>query len=338
MGLLISLHRTPWRANSTKEASMLVDGKWVDDWQMKQRTDSQGHYIRQESTFRNWITPDGSAGPTGVGGFRAEPGRYHLYVALVCPWACRTLLYRKLKKLDDAISVSISLPEFTDQGWAFGEYPGSIPDPLYDVHYVHELYTRADPHFTGRPTVPVLWDKVQGTMVNNESADIIRMLNHSFDGWGDASVDFYPKELRSEIDALNDRIYDGLNNGVYQAGFATSQAAYDEAFTAVFGCLDELEQRLEGRSYLLGERITETDWRAFVTLIRFDIAYHGLFKCNLRRLIDYPNLSAYLKRLYHVPGVAETVDVDHIKRTYYSIRKVNPTRIVPKGPERIFAE
>ena len=318
---------------------MLVDGKWEDDWQMKKRTDSQGNYIRQESTFRHWITPDGSAGPTGEGGFKAEPGRYHLYIALVCPWACRALLYRKLKKLEDVISLSISIPEFTDQGWAFGgEYPGSIPDPLYNIQYVHELYTRADPHLTGRPTVPVLWDKAQDTIVNNESADIIRMFNSAFDTFGDASVDFYPEDLRTEIDALNDRIYAALNNGVYQAGFATSQDAYDEAVSEVFNCLGELEQRLEGQSYLLGERITETDWRAFMTLIRFDVAYHGLFKCNLRRLTDYPNLSAYLKRLYEVPGVAETVDFDHIKRTYYSIKKVNPSRNVPKAPAVVFVE
>ena len=316
---------------------MLVDGKWQDDWQMGKRTDSQGHYIRQESTFRHWVTPDGAAGPTGESGFKAEPGRYHLYIALVCPWACRALLYRKLKKLEDVISLSISIPEFTDQGWAFGgDYPGSIPDPLYNIQYVHELYTRADPDLTGRPTVPVLWDKAQDTMVNNESADIIRMFNSAFDAFGDASVDFYPEALRTEIDALNDRIYGALNNGEYQTGFATSQEAYDEAVAAVFNCLDDLERRLEGQSYLLGERLTETDWRAFVTLIRFDVAYHGLFKCNLRRLTDYPNLSAYLKRLYDVPGVAETVDFDHIKRTYYSIKKVTPSRIFPKGPDQSF--
>ena len=317
---------------------MLVNGKWEGAWQMRQSTDSQGRFVRQDSTFRNWITPDGSPGPTGVGGFKAAPGRYHLYIALNCPWACRTLIFRKLKKLDDVISVSVAIPTFTEQGYSFGEYPGSIPDPLYNIRYVHELYTRADPHYTGRATVPVLWDKVQGTLVNNESSDIIRMLNHAFDAFGDAKIDFYPEELRSAIDALNARIYDNLNNGVYRAGFAMSQEAYDEAVTGVFNCLDELEERLKGQPYLLGERITETDWRAFVTLIRFDIAYHGLFKCNLRRLIDYPRLSAYLKRLYSVPGVADTVDFHHIKRTYYSIPKVNPNGIIPKGPEKIFAE
>jgi glutathionyl-hydroquinone reductase len=317
---------------------MLVDGTWQDDWQFSKSTDDHGRFVRQISSFRNWVTPDGSAGPTGVGGFRAEPGRYHLYVALNCPWACRTLILRKLKKLDEAISVSITVPEFTDQGYAFGDYPGAIRDPLHDVHYVHELYSRADPHFTGRATVPVLWDKTQGTMVNNESADIIRMLNNAFNEFGDPEVDYYPVDLRAEIDALNDRIYESLNNGVYRAGFAMSQKAYDEAVTNVFDCLEELEQRLEGQFYLLGKRITETDWRAFVTLIRFDPAYYNLFKCNIRRLIDYPRLSAYLKRLYAVPGVADTVDFHHIKRTYYSIKKVNPNGIVPKGPLQIFAD
>jgi len=314
---------------------MLVDGKWDGGWQ---RIDKAGRFIRQESSFRHWITPDGSASPRGEGGFPAEPGRYHLYVALNCPWACRTLLYRKLKQLEDVVSVSIAIPEFTDQGYSFGEYPGSIPDPVYDVRYVHELYSRADPHYTGRATVPILWDKVQHTMVNNESADIIRMFNSAFDAYGDATLDFYPAELQEEIDALNDRIYESLNNGVYRAGFATDQAAYEQAVTDVFECLDELEQRLDGQPFLLGDRTTETDWRAFMTLIRFDIAYHGLFKCNLRRVLDYPNLSAYLKRLYEVPGVAETVDFHHIKRTYYSIQRVNPTGIIPHGPEQIFAE
>ncbi len=316
---------------------MLVDGKWQDDWRTQSRTDDQGRFVRKASTFRHWVTPDGAPGPTGDGGFEAEPGRYHLYVALNCPWACRALLYRKLKDLDDVISVSITIPEFTDQGYSFGAYPGSIPDPIHEVRYVHELYTLADPRFTGRPTVPVLWDKVKDTIVNNESADIIRMLNSAFDRHGDAAVDFYPEALRVEIDACNDRIYESLNNGVYRAGFAGTQAAYETAVTEVFDCLDALEERLDGRPYLLGDRITETDWRAFVTLIRFDIAYHGLFKCNLRRLSDYSNLSAYLKRLYDVPGVAETVDFDHIKRTYYTIRQINPAGVVPKGPETIFA-
>ncbi len=316
---------------------MLIDGKWEGDWQQRSRTDGDGRFIRESSTFRHWITPDGSAGPTGEGGFKAEPGRYHLYIALNCPWACRALIYRKLKKLDDVISLSITAPEFTDQGYGFREHEGSIIDPLHNVRYVHQLYTHADPHFTGRPTVPVLWDKAGDTMVNNESVDIMRMFNKAFDAYGDPEVDFYPVELKAEIDTLNDRVYEGLNNGVYRAGMASTREAHEQAVTAVFECLDELESRLGGRSYLLGEKITETDWRVFVTLIRFDVAYHDLFKCNLKRLIDYPKLSQYLKRLYDVPGVAATVDFEHIKRTYYSIRKLNPDGIVPLGPIQIFA-
>ena len=315
---------------------MLVDGKWEGNWQQRTRINAEGRFVRESSTFRHWITPDGGAGPTGDGGFKAEPGRYHLYIALNCPWACRALIYRKLKKLDDVISLSITAPEFTDQGYGFRECEGAITDPLHNVRYVHQLYTHADPKFTGRPTVPVLWDKERDTMVNNESVDIIRMFNQAFDAFGDASVDFYPPELKADIDALNDRIYEGLNNGVYRAAFATTQAAHEEAVTDVFTCLDELESRLDGRSYLVGRQITETDWRAFVTLIRFDVAYYGLFKCNLRRLIDYPNLSQYLKRLYDVPGVSDTVDFDHIKKTYYSVKKLNPSGLVPLGPAQIF--
>ena len=317
---------------------MLIDGKWEGDWQQRSRTDDGGRFIRDSSTFRHWVTPDGRAGPTGESGFRAESGRYHLYIALNCPWACRALIFRKLKNLDDVISLSITAPEFTDQGYGFREYPGSITDPLHNVRYVHQLYTHADPHFTGRPTVPVLWDKANDTIVNNESADIIRMFNNAFDAFGGADVDFYPSELQAEIDALNDRVYDRLNNGVYRAGLAATQDAHELAVRDVFNCLDELELRLGERSYLLGERITETDWRVFVTLVRFDVAYHGLFKCNLKRLIDYPNLSHYLRRLYDVPGVAATVDFEHIKRTYYSIRRLNPSGIVPLGPDRVFAD
>lgn len=316
---------------------MLVNGQWQGDAQLRRATDNQGRFVRQESQFRHWVTPDGAPGPSGASGFRAEPGRYHLYVALNCPWACRTLVFRKLKKLDDVISVSIAVPTVTEQGYSFGTYPGSIPDPLFNITYVHELYTRADPHYAGRATVPVLWDKQHATIVNNESSEIIRMFNSAFDAFGDASVDFYPIELRSQIEILNAQIYDNLNNGVYRAGFATTQEAYEEAVTNVFACLNDLEARLAGQPYLLGERITETDWRAFMTLIRFDVAYHGLFKCNLRRIADYPRLSAYLKRLYDVPGVAETVDFHHIKRTYYSIARLNPNGIVPQGPEQIFA-
>jgi putative glutathione S-transferase len=315
---------------------MLVNGKWEGDWQKRQHSDESGRFIRETSSIRHWITADGSAGPSGDGGFKAEPGRYHLYVALNCPWACRALIYRKLKKLDEVVSLSITAPEFTEQGYGFRPHEGSITDPVHNVRYVHELYTLADSNFTGRPTVPVLWDKVSDTMVNNESSEIIRMFNTAFDDFADADVDFYPSERRGDIDALNDRVYEGLNNGVYRAGLAGSQAAYEQAVSEVFECLDELEARLQNNTYLLGDEITETDWRVFVTLIRFDIAYHGLFKCNLKRLTDYEYLPRYLKRLYDVPGVADTVNFDHIKKTYYSIRKLNPDGIVPLGPKQVF--
>ncbi len=313
---------------------MLVDGKWVADWQPVQAKDEKGGFVRQTSSFRNWVTPDGRAGPTGEGGFAAEAGRYHLYVALICPWASRTLIARKLKKLDDVVSVSVVEPALTDQGWRFGDYPGANRDEVNGATYLHEVYTRADPSFTGRATVPVLWDRKRGTIVNNESAEIVRMFNAGFGELADGSVDFYPAELASEIDALNARIYPRLNNGVYRAGFATTQVAYDEAFAEVFAMLDELERRFaDGRAFLLGDRFTEADIRLFVTLVRFDAAYHGLFKCNLRRIADYPGLSAYLARILAIPGVRETVDIDHIKRGYYSIKALNPTGIMPMGPE-----
>ena len=312
---------------------MLVNGKWTAEWNPVHVKDAQGGFVRQTSQFRSWITRDGAPGPTGEGGFRAEAGRYHLYVALICPWASRTLLVRKLKGLDHVISVAVVEPFLTDQGWRFGDYPGAGRDTLNGATYLHEIYTRADPAYTGRATVPVLWDKQRRTIVNNESADIVRMLNDAFAGFAQSAIDLYPPELRGEIDALNEPIYRKLNNGVYRAGFATTQRAYEDAFRDVFDMLDELEHRLEGRSFLLGDRLTETDIRLFVTLVRFDAAYHGLFKCNLRRLIDYPNLTAYLHRVLAIPGVAGTVSIDHIKRGYYSIKTLNPTGIVPLGPE-----
>jgi glutathionyl-hydroquinone reductase len=312
---------------------MLVNGKWSADWHPVQAKDAKGGFVRQTSSFRNWITPDGSPGPTGEGGFRAEAGRYHLYVALICPWASRTLLARSLKGLEEAISVSVVEPVLTDQGWRFGDYPGSDRDELEGATYLHEIYTAVDPGFTGRATVPVLWDKQRRTIVNNESADIVRMLNSGFGTLADATFDFYPEDLRAEIDALNDVIYPRLNNGVYRAGFATTQQAYEEAFRDVFGMLDELERRLSDRKFLFGDRLTETDIRLFVTLIRFDAAYHGLFKCNLRRLVDYPNLTAYVQRILAIPGVSGTVNIDHIKRGYYSIKALNPSGIVPVGPD-----
>lgn len=313
---------------------MLVNGKWTEDWQPVQAKDAKGGFVRQVSSFRHWVTPDGAPGPTGEGGFKAEAGRYHLYVALICPWASRTLMARKLKKLEDVISLSIVEPALSDKGWRFGNYPGSTADTVNGAEHLYELYVKAAPDFTGRATVPVLWDKKTGTMVNNESADIVRIFNTGFGNLADPSLDLYPADLQAEIDALNERIYPKLNNGVYRAGFATTQIAYEEAFHDVFSILDELEARLaKGGPYLLGERFTEADIRLFVTLIRFDAAYHGLFKCNLRRLADYSALSAYLLRIYNLPGIAETVSIDHIKRGYYSIKSLNPNGIVPLGPD-----
>lgn len=313
---------------------MLVEGKWTEEWKPVQKTDEKGGFVRQVSSFRSWVTPDGAAGPTGAAGFAAEPGRYHLYVALICPWASRTLIARKLKGLEDIISLSIVEPTISDQGWRFGSYPRSTPDAINGAVYLHEIYTRADPRFTGRATVPVLWDRRQETIVNNESSDILRMFNSGFGELAKSELDLYPDDLAAEIDTLNDRIYPRLNNGVYRAGFATTQVAYEEAFADVFAMLDELEGRLaDGRPFLHGDRFTETDIRLFVTLIRFDVAYYGLFKCNLRRIVDYPGLSGYLKRVLAFPGVRETVSIDHIKCGYYSMKALNPHRIVPLGPD-----
>jgi putative glutathione S-transferase len=313
---------------------MLVDGKWTANWQPVQATDAKGGFIRQISGFRHWVTPDGAAGPTGEDGFQAEAGRYHLYVALICPWASRTLIARKLKQLETVVSVSVVEPALTDEGWRFGDYPGSDRDALNGATYMHEIYTRADAHYTGRATVPVLWDKQRKTIVNNESADIVRMFNSGFGTLASRAFDLYPEQLRADIDALDGRIYTRLNNGVYRAGFATTQIAYEEAFADVFTMLDELEDRLGGSGpFLFGDSLTETDVRLFVTLVRFDAAYNGLFKCNLRRLADYSALSTYLARILAVPGVRETVNVDHIKRGYYSIKALNPTGIVPVGPD-----
>ncbi len=307
---------------------MLVNGKWTEDWQPVQATDAKGGFVRQTSGFRNWITPDGAAGPTGEAGFKAEPGRYHLYVALICPWASRTLIGRKLKGLEEVVSLSVTEPELGDQGWRF-----ATPDPVNGATWMHEIYTKADPHISGRATVPVLWDKKTGTIVNNESAEILRMFNSGFGALA-SGPDLYPEPLRPAIDALNERIYPRLNNGVYRAGFATTQIAYEEAFRDVFAQLDELEAQLaQGGPFLMGAAFTEADIRLFVTLIRFDAAYYGLFKTNLRRIADYPALSAYLARVIALPGLRETVSIDHIKRGYYSIKKLNPTGIVPVGPD-----
>ena len=317
---------------------MLVEGKWTADWHPVQATDAKGGFVRQISGFRNWITPDGSAGPTGEGGFKAEAGRYHLYVALICPWASRTLIGRALKKLDTAISVSVVEPALSDQGWRFGDYPGSDHDARNGAVYLHEIYTSAEPVYTGRATVPVLWDKERRTIVNNESADILRMLNSGFGSLADDGIDLYPEDLRAEIDTLNERIYPKLNNGVYRTGFATTQLAYEEAFADVFAMLDELEARLESQKpFLFGSRLTEADVRLFVTLVRFDAAYNGLFKCNLRRLADYSCLSRYVDQILAIPSIRDTGNIDHVKRGYYSIKALNPTGIVPVGPELALA-
>jgi len=305
---------------------LLVDGQWRDEWYDTKSTN--GRFVRKDASFRNRVTADGSSG------FKAEPDRYHLYVSLACPWAHRTLIFRRLKKLEGVISLSVVDPLMAEQGWAFSEGPGCIPDDVNNASYLHQIYTRAKPDYTGRVTVPVLWDKRTGTIVNNESSEIIRMFNGEFESFGDANLDFYPEELRGEIDVINARVYDNVNNGVYKCGFATTQEAYEQAFVALFTTLDTLEARLRRQRYLVGPSITEADWRLFTTLVRFDAVYVGHFKCNLRRIADYPNLSNYLRELYQVPGVAETVNFDHIKRHYYESHKtINPTGIVPMGPE-----
>lgn len=303
---------------------MLVDGQWKDVWYDTASTG--GKFVRKDSSFRNWITAES-------GDFQAEPGRYHLYVSLACPWAHRTLIMRALKGLEEMIPVSVVHWLMLDRGWTFDEGPGVVPDPIHQAQSLYQVYQAADPGYTGRVTVPILWDKKTGTIVNNESSDIIRMLNSAFDGVGAKPGDFYPADLRRQIDEINDRVYDTLNNGVYKAGFATSQEAYEEAVVPLFETLDWLEEILTSRPWLAGDRMTEADIRLFTTLIRFDPVYHGHFKCNIRRIADYPRLSAFLRMVYMLPGVAATVDFGHIKRHYYqSHRKINPTGIVPVGP------
>ena len=311
---------------------LLVDGKWVDRWYDTRVT--EGRFVRQESTFRNWITLDGSPGPTGEGGFKAEPGRYHLYVSLACPWAHRTLIFRALKGLENAISLSVVHWLMGKVGWTFEEGTGVIPDPVLGARRLYEIYLRSNPAYTGRVSVPVLWDKQRNMIVSNESSEIIRMLNSAFDAVGAAPGDFYPADLRETIDSLNARIYDTVNNGVYKAGFATAQEAYEEAVRSLFATLDTLEERLARERYLCGARLTEADWRLFTTLVRFDPVYVGHFKCNVKRLIDYPNLWGFARELYQYPGVSGTVNFTHIKRHYYqSHSQINPTGIVPLGPE-----
>lgn len=314
---------------------VLVDGRWQDTWYDTQKTG--GRFVREEARYRNWITPDGAPGPTGRGGFAAAADRYHLYVAHACPWAHRTLIMRALKGLEAAIPISVVHWHMGEHGWTFEAGEGVVPDPIHGARYLYEIYLADDPRTTGRATTPLLWDKSSGRIVSNESADIMRMLNGAFDGVGARPGDYAPPGLQAQIDVLNDRIYGGLNNGVYRAGFATTQAAYEEAARGVFELLDELEARLARRRYLLAERPLECDWRLFTTLLRFDAVYVGHFKCNLRRLADYPALSAYTRDLYQEPGVAETANFDHIRKHYYgSHRTINPTGIVPIGPELDF--
>ena len=314
---------------------LLVDGVWRDE-QHGERTPT-GRFVRPATRFRNWVTQDGSAGPTGESGFRADRGRYHLYVALACPWAHRTVIMRALKGLEDVVTMSVVEPLYGPRGWRFGTSPGTIPDSVNGASELVEIYLRADPRYSGRVSVPALWDQERRTIVNNELAEIIRMFNGAFGRFTNVRTDYYPPELRSEIDRVNTLVYENVNNGVYRAGFATSQEAYEEAFRALFGALDELDERLALQRYLAGNDITEADWRLFTTLVRFDAVYHGHFKCNLRRIVDYPNLSNYLRDLYQQPGIAATVNMDHIKRHYYgSQRNVNPTGIVPLGPQLDF--
>jgi len=310
----------------------LVDGKWHDTWYDTSKTG--GKFERSTSAFRNWVTADGSAGPSGEGGFEAESGRYHLYVSLACPWAHRTLIFRALKGLEDHIGVSVVHPEMLSDGWTLAtDFPGATGDRLFGLPFLRDIYTHVDPEVSGRVTVPILYDIKRDTIVSNESAEIIRMLNSAFNGLTGNSDDYWPEDLRSGIEKVNDRIYDTFNNGVYKAGFATTQTAYNEAVVPLFDTLEWLEERLASHRYLMGARLTEADWRLFPTLVRFDSVYHLHFKCNRKRIIDYPNLWAYTRELYQVAGVAGTVDLGHIVRHYhYSHDTINPNRIIPINP------
>lgn len=310
---------------------LLVEGKWKDEWYDTKSTG--GRFIRKDSQFRNWITPDGSAGPTGEAGFKAEPNRYHLYVSLACPWACRTLIMRSIKGLEDMISISVVNPLMVEHGWTFDPEDGVIADPVLNADYMHQIYTHVEPNYSGRVTVPVLYDLKQDKIVNNESSEILRMLNAAFDGIGAKEGDYSPANLMADIDEINEMVYHSINNGVYKAGFATAQDVYEEEVDKLFVALDQVEELLGKQAYLVGDKITEADWRLFTTLIRFDPVYYGHFKCNLKHVYEYPNIWRYTKELYHFPGVADTVDFRHIKEHYYRSHKtINPTGVVPKGP------
>ena len=310
---------------------LLVDGQWVDQWYDTKKTG--GRFVRTQTQFRNWITADGSAGPTGQAGYKAETDRYHLYVSLACPWASRTLMIRTLKGLEDMISISVVHPLMLEHGWTFEEGEGVIGDPIFQARYLHEVYTAVKPDYTGRVTVPVLFDKKTKTIVNNESSEIIRMLNTAFDDLGAKPGNYVPDQWLEEIDTVNDFVYHRINNGVYKAGFATKQEVYEEEVASLFAALDQMEERLAGQDYLVGNRLTEADIRLFTTLVRFDTVYFGHFKCNLKPLTAYPKLWAYTKRIYQLPGIAQTVNFDHIKRHYYGSHKtINPTGVIPMGP------
>lgn len=311
--------------------SLMMNGELQKNWLESEVED--GAFVRQDSQFRHWVTPDGKPGLSGEGGFQAEPDRYHLYVSYACPWAHRTLILRKLKGLEKIISVSVVNPDMGDEGWKFGGYSAATPDHVNHFNYLYQAYQLADSNYSGIVTVPVLWDKKQNTIVNNESSEIIRMLNNAFNAYSDNQNDYYPESLRTEIDKINSFIYENINNGVYRCGFAQTQAAYEAAFDKLFTALDQTEEILSSQRYLVGSQITEADWRILPTLIRFDPVYVGHFKCNLKRIADYPNLSNYMRDLYQQPGIAETFNLDHTKRHYYySHESINPTRIVPKGP------
>ncbi|WP_455198963.1 glutathione S-transferase family protein [Kaarinaea lacus] len=309
----------------------MVNGKLQQGWLESEL--EKGAFVRKDSQFRSWVTADGKAGPTGDGDFKAEPNRYHLYVSYACPWAHRTLIFRKLKGLEETISVSVVNPEMLEHGWSFADYPGSTPDHINHSRYLSQVYALADPAYSGIVTVPVLWDKQRNTIVNNESSEIIRMLNSAFNTYTHNDSDYYPEALREEIDEINELVYHRINNGVYKCGFAQTQKAYEVAFDQLFSALDMIEERLSHTRYLVGSQITEADWRLLPTLLRFDPVYVGHFKCNLKRIADYPQLSNYMRDLYQQPGIADTFNLDHVKRHYYySHESLNPARIIPKGP------
>ena len=307
---------------------LLQNGQWVDQWYDTKK--SGGEFRRQDSRFRSWVTADGNAGPSGSAGFKAEPGRYHLYVSLACPWAHRTLIFRELKDLGEMIDVTVVEPLMLGNGW-------ELKGDQYGLEYLYQLYLKADPDYEGRVTVPVLWDKQEQTIVSNESAEIIRMFNTAFNGLTGNDTDYYPQQLQAQIDVVNERVYDAINNGVYRAGFATTQQAYEEAYYTLFDALDWVEQTLTRQRYMAGDLLTEADWRLFTTLIRFDAVYHGHFKTNRQRIADYPAMSNYLRELYQQPGIAQTVNFEHIKQHYYGSHvTINPTQVVPLGPQQDF--